>query len=300
MISVLIPVFNTTINKLVDALIKQLYELQIPGEIVIIDDASLDDFKLQNRRVANIQKVSYFELEKNIGRLEIRKSLAEKAQYEWLLYLDSDSEVIGKDFLKSYMKAMSAGQDVIVGGRVYNEERPEKCSQVLHCKYGKQREKMFGRKTAFMTNNFCIKKSVFKKLPDNLSWTGYGHEDTLIGLELEKLEAKIIPINNPVLHGVIEDAEEFMSKSEEALSHLKLLSQYYDHETLRRHVKLFDWYCRLKAFNLTGIVTSLYNINQNKIHINLSSCNPSLKLFDWYRMAKFIDLMRNSRMVKVD
>jgi hypothetical protein len=144
------------------------------------------------------------------------------------LFLDCDSFVISKDFLRSYIVQLQNGDSVICGGRVYPENRPNR-SRLLRWKYGVKKEsktaveRMVNPNKSFMTNNFLIKKSVLLDIQFDEQLTQYGHEDTLFGLELKKAGITITHIENPILNGDIETNEVFLEKSEKALDTLILL-----------------------------------------------------------------------------
>ena len=58
----------------------------------------------------------------NIGRVQNRIFLAEKAQYEWLIYLDVDSEPKKNDYLKKYISKIGSS-DFIFGGNEFKYNR---------------------------------------------------------------------------------------------------------------------------------------------------------------------------------
>jgi hypothetical protein len=161
---------------------------------------------------------------------------------------------------------------------------------MLHWKYGSKREDIINGKPAFLTNNFCISKQLFLQLSFPYDWQGYGHEDSWMGMELERLGADIKMINNPVLHIGVEDAEVFLSKSLQALHNLLKLSEAYNHKLLSNHIKLFRFYTRLRQLRMTGIVRKIFERSKKVLEKNLHSCNPSLLMFDIYRLGSFIQL----------
>lgn len=288
MISVLIPVYNTSVVELVQELSRQLENLDIEGEILVLDDASSEEYRQQNRRITQLARVVYNELEQNAGRLQIRKFLSLEAKYSWLIFLDGDSRIINSSFIKEYADSTQSANDVIIGGRVYQKEKPQDCSRVLHWKYGHDRENIVQRKKGFHTNNFCIKKHFFDQLSFDTSLHGYGHEDTWIGMQLEKIGAKITYIDNPIVHDGIENADVFIQKSLHALQNLSALSRQVTETVLRDHVKLFDHYCKLKRSGMASAVKMIYKRTKKTLEKNLTSCKPSLFLFDFYRLANFI------------
>src|SRR6476659_9659441 len=128
MISILIPVYNLNVIDLVHSLEKQLSLIKERGEIIVLDDASLSDYKQQNQSIAELPHVTYQYLPENVGRLKIREKLAALATYDWLLFIDGDSQIIKDDFLSTYITAIQHNTHVVTGGRIYQSKAPVDCS----------------------------------------------------------------------------------------------------------------------------------------------------------------------------
>ena len=292
MISILIPVFNKDINGLVHSLSNQLASSEINGEIIVIDDASDVYFRNLNHKISDLPFVTYLKLPQNIGRNRIRRQLAEKAKLDWLLFLDGDSKIITKEFISLYQQTILNNVDVIIGGRQYIASAPSECRFRLHWKYGTIREAGYYRGkhnyAGFISNNFLIRKEIFTRLTFIEELNDYGHEDTWIGIQLEKLKAKISFLNNPVLHDGLEDVEDFMEKSRSAVKNLKLLSTIVTDDVLKKHVKLFRYYMLIRKLGLSAFFAGLYSWIQPYANRNIHSCKPSLFLFDLYRLNMLI------------
>lgn len=293
MISILIPAFNQDVNRLVARLSAGFSHLQQAGEIIVMDDGSTPAYQALNSSLATQPFVRYVPHAQNHGRIRIRQMLAEAATCEWLLFLDGDSELVSDDFLPHYYQAIKTNTGVLVGGRTYSTTPPVDCALRLHWKYGAARE---GRRPAgnsqpaFMTNNFCIQAQHFRQLSFDTGGEGYGHEDTWIGIQVEKAAIPVHYIDNPVLHTGLEKNTVFIAKSENALLNLHKLSTSVAPELLARHVKLFRVYQNLRKWNATWIPLWGYKLLKKYITGNLHSCDPSLTLFDLYRLQYFIRL----------
>lgn len=288
MISILVPIYNNLVYELATELSSQLLKLNVAGELIFIDDNSNSVFKEKNKQILKLPKVKYEILDENIGRLEIRKLLETKAKFNWLLFLDGDSKIIKQDFLQTYLYHLDKGNDVIIGGRSYLLKKPKDCSLVLHWKYGTTREDIVKRGRGFMTNNFCIKKEIFQSLKFENTWNGYGYEDTWIGMQLEQKKLNLVYINNKVLHNGLETADIFLEKTKLALKNLNMLSKLYSVETLSRHVLLYKFFYFVQKLKLTSIISSTFQLFKKPILKNLSSCSPSLLIFDFYKLNMFI------------
>ena len=297
MISICIPLHNTPVVSLVHQLAKQAATIPHPVEIVILDDASSSSFQRANSEVNAIHLVSYHTNPDNKGRTFTRSRLASLAAHPWLLYLDADSTIINENFLVDYLPHLSDPNRVITGGRVYASVPPADCRLMLHWKYGtarenKWREKNPGNIQGFQSNNFLVHKDVFTSLvfPEELS--GYGHEDTWMGMELERQGRRVLHINNPVLHNRLEPAEAFLEKSRLALNNLHRLSKTNDEALLKKHVKIYRTYNKWKAGKMLGVITAIYSIFNKLVQNNLRSCSPGLFFFDLYRLNYLIKIFR--------
>lgn len=284
MISILIPVFNVRVYKLVQELSKQLVDFSIEGEILVYDDFSEAGFKSPNSAVKFIKHVTYKELDKNYGRVEIRKLLASDANHEWLLFIDSDSVIVSSSYLKNYVDVLNKQYDVYAGGTVYQSTVPEDCTKRLHWKYGSQRESVKGNRPALHTNNLLIRRSVFLDLEFPSLLKGYGHEDTWLQIKLETLNKKIFFLNNPVLHSGLESADVFLIKTKNALDNLLVLVEVEGVNVVKNRVRLIKLYLLLKKLSLIRFVQRILYKRIEKIEMNLRSCNPSILQFDLYRL----------------
>ena len=256
MLSILIPIYNIAIGQLVADLSSQAQTANIPFEIICLDDASDKSIQLSNQSIQSHPSVFYEILASNVGRSRIRNILARKAQFPNLLFLDCDAKIIRPDFVQKYLYHIHTSQ-VIVGGRMY-PQKPNDQLKHLHWKFGSLREQ--GNESAFQSNNFLIPKSLMSRFPFDETITTYGHEDTLLGHELNQHRITITYINNPVLHNDLIAVEDFLDKQQDALLNLiQVRDRFPDISTrFTRTMKDLDfWYVsnllrpysrRLKAF----------------------------------------------------
>ena len=290
MLSVLIPVYNYSIRNLVNTLHQQLTEANINFEIICFDDGStLEQIVSDNKNIVELPYCFYFQLDKNHGRSYIRNKLAEKAKYDYLLFIDNDSLVVDSSYIKKYLLSISFGHDVIYGGRRHPETIEKDC--ILRWKYGKHREDLLAEKRlknkfkCLIFNNTIIKSSVFDAVKFDLRLNSYGHEDTLLAWQLSLLNAKVAHIDNPVIHDEIDTNITFMAKTKSALNNLKYLQE---HGILDSDFILFlKYYNRLQFFGFVKILSALYSKFHKKFEKHLCSASPSLLIFDIYRFSYF-------------
>ena len=102
-LSILIPEYNCDCTQLVRDLHRQCASAQLPSwEIVVADDGSIDETAVnQNRIIGTWDNCTFIRNEQNMGRAAIRNFLAEKAQYDRLIFIDSDMCIVSEDFRDS-------------------------------------------------------------------------------------------------------------------------------------------------------------------------------------------------------
>lgn len=287
MVSILIPVYNESVIELVQQLKLQAEELKLAYEILIFDDASDLTVKQQNRELATWgANIRYVELERNLGRSEIRNLLFSEAAFDFCIVLDCDSEVVNQQFLQRYLQHKE--EPVIYGGRSYRENPPNDEKKYLRWRYGVDREQIAAadRKNSpyrfFLTNNFAIQKSVVRQVAFDETIKGYGHEDTLFSRDLERLSIPILHIENPLNHIGLENDDVFLEKTKNALKNLLVL--YRKQKISADTIPLLRAYLLLKKSGLVKVWLFFAERLQSKWEKNLTSGKPKLIYFDFYRL----------------
>ncbi len=286
MLSILIPVYNFDVTQFVNDLHRLSMQEKIAFEIIVLDDASDRQFKQQNRQLEQLAYVSYSELPENIGRAAIRNRLAQQATHDYLLFTDCDSKINDDKFIHRYIKNISP-YSLLYGGRNYSSQPPENTDYYLRWIYGVKRETIPAERRkerpwdSFMTNNFLIPRKLFLETGFNEQLiSGYGHEDTLFGLELKKKNISIIHLNNPLQHIGLESVNEFLSKTENGIRNLYTL---YQHDKIDRSVKLIRLFEKLQQTKATPFIANYFIKNKAKITDRLHKRKNTLKWFDVYK-----------------
>lgn len=292
MLSIVIPIFNQDVRPLVYTLMKQCNKLNINYQILCFDDFSDDKFKKMNQELAFKINVNYTEMSENLGRSRIRNWLGKAAYFEYILFLDGDSEVKNRDFIKNYINVLPSDH-VVYGGRIYAPKKPRSKKKILHWKYGSKREALSAKKRQhhpylnFQTNNFLIPEKLFKTLQFDEAVQGYGYEDLLYAFELKKAEIKIMHIDNPVIHLGLEINTDFIRKTENAINNLAILYKSGKIPATRLTKK----YEQLSKYNLLSSFNWSYRKLNEKIKANLLSDDPSITYFNIWKLKLFIDKM---------
>lgn len=289
MLSILIPVYNQDVRQLVIELQEQGDALDIDYQILVYDDFSEPQWREINSELQHKIGVSYIELSDNHGRAKIRNKMAKLARYHNLLYLDGDSGIPSKDFLKNYIPHIHK-IDVLYGGRRYSKSQPENEDKILHWKYGQKRESLPAHQRAkapylnFMSNNFLTTSKVMSLFPFDESIEGYGYEDLLFANELKNKNIPIAHIDNETIHLGLEDKGDFIRKTNKSLSNLAHI--YQRDETFA--TRLINMYRKLKSFRLLPIAKIILTQSQMRHLANLNSKNPSITIFNLWKLGRFI------------
>lgn len=296
MLSICIAIHNWDVNQLVKDLHKQASQLGIPFEILLLDDASDYDFQLKNAHLDYKDNVTYLQSYINLGRSKVRNTLAAKARYEYLLFMDCDTRVSHKDYLKKYLSALPA--DVVSGGYEYRKRRPRK-DCILRWTYGHAREVRPAAERnqhpneSFSTFNFLIKKKIFEKVKFNETLQGYGHEDTLFGLELEDHGIIVKHIDNTLRHEVVCPTKTFLQQTENSIDNLlKIAELVKPTHSLEKSIALLRTYQKLKKLRIVWLYRLFYKITKKIILKNLYSARPKIRLFDLYKLGYLCEKRR--------
>lgn len=236
-LSVLIPVFNQDLSALAGMLREAIAQAGVEAEILLTDDASEPQWQEKNARLASGEALQYIQLPRNVGRAAVRNRLATEARGEWLLFLDGDMELPGPDFIQKYWEQRKA--PLVIGGHRYGA-KPGDPELHFHWCYGSRVEskgaalRQKNPYRSFMTGNFLIRRELFQSIRFDESIAGYGHEDTLFGLEAMKRQVPVLHIDNPAIHRGLMPLEGFLQKNRQAVHNL--LQIYLKEEALRPHL----------------------------------------------------------------
>ncbi|MBA3987024.1 MAG: glycosyltransferase [Flavobacteriales bacterium] len=285
MVSILIPVYNCNVLRLVSELNIQALILDIDYEILVADDCS-PDFKIKNvnRGIEKFENCTYYEFPENKGRSFTRKFLAEKSLHSYLLFLDADVFPKRGTFLADF-DFKNIKTDAIFGGVEYEDTSPA-TNMTLRWKYGKNRES----RTVDQRNKFpylsiisgcmLINRELFLKANSFLE-NKYGI-DILFTYNLEKAKISVKHIDNPVIHYGLETNKIFLEKTKKAIESIIFFEKTGEIPKDFRPIQ--KAYIKLKKNRMTGLFSTIINKFEAKILKNLCSENPSLFLFDLYRL----------------
>ena len=284
MISILIPCFDYNAYPLVSILEKQALMLKIDFEIICIDDGSFSSKNDLNQKINLLTNSKFIESKKNIGRINNRLLLAEKSQYEWLIFLDVDTLPYEDNFLKNYIDELNKGT-LIIGGCTY--KKPDNENFSLRYKFGKFREEISSdirNKNPYKyisSCNFMCKRDVLIDVLASINTISYGN-DYIFGSLIKKKEIDIKHIDNPVLIDNIDENQIFIKKTHHALDNL---ISSYNNKIIKNHsISILKAYIILDSLLMKNIFVKITDLFKNLLNRNLHSKDPNLFLFDLYRL----------------
>lgn len=289
MLSILIPVYNNDVIELVQDLHVQSKAQNIAFEIIVVDDASKQDIKHSNKQLQKNESVYYEELSENVGRSRIRNYLAEKANYDTLIFLDGDSQISeNPNFISTYIGYIKSSV-ILNGGRIYSpSSKTDKT--ILHYTYGSKKEcPTIEKRNKFPTrffhsNNFMVKKALLIDYPFPDMKTGYGYEDLVFATAIENANMQIKHIENPVEHQGLISSEQFIENIHAA--NTNLLDFHNSGDIIE--TPLLKTYNRLKKIGLLKPVRYILSKLNRHLESNLKSKKPSLFYLDLYKLNDFI------------
>ena len=284
MISILIPCFDYNAYPLVSVLEKQALMLKIDFEIICIDDGSFSSKNDLNQKINLLTNSKFIESKKNIGRINNRLLLAEKSQYEWLIFLDVDTLPNEDNFLKNYIEQLNRGT-LIIGGCIY--KKPENENFSLRYKFGKFREEIksdIRNKNPYKyisSCNFMCKRNVLIDVLSSINTISYGN-DYVFGSLVKKMGIYIKHIDNPVLIDKIDENQIFIKKTHDGLDNL--ISSYNNKIIEKHSISILKAYIILDNLLMKNIFIKITDLFKNLLDRNLHSKDPNLFLFDLYRL----------------
>ena len=286
-LSILIPVYNWDCTQLIKDLHFQGLTLGIPYEIIVADDCSTDkELRDKSRLVAEThENCRYFGLPHNIGRAAIRNFMADKSNFDKLLFLDCDAEVKDKQFLKKYMEA-SHRASVVCGGLTHPDEIPMKGQEL---RYLYEKNAAFERSAGFRSQNpylrftsfsFLIEKEAFMKIRFDESYVRYGYEDVQFGHELERNGVSILHIDNPLAHVGLDESASYLNKTRQAVQNA------FDHKNeIGDSSKLLTHYNKVLKLRMGWVFRFIWVFFQKSMEKNLLGPKPKLRIFSLYKLC---------------
>ena len=293
MLSILLPVYNCHCRALVTELQRQCVECGTEFEIIVADDgSSVTSYVEHNLRIERLEGVRYITRKQNVGRSAIRNFLISQAQGEWLLFIDGDLTLDNPHFIRRYLQTKS---NVVVGGiRIGGD--PDIWKDNLRYRYEKayeQKNTLQDRQCHatkhFRTTNFLAHKDIMMEHSFDENFVQYGYEDVLLGKSLAMDNIAITHIDNPITLDFFESNSEFLDKTEQSLRTL-----YTFRNQLKGYSQLLETAEKIKKLHLQKLVYAAYFLVGQRIKKHLQGNNPSIFLFNVYKLMYYIHHEKNT------
>lgn len=285
MLSICIPVFNWDVRELVHSVHQQCTKAEIPFEILVGDDCSTKTEIRDLNESIPLENYRFIGLGQNVGNAEARNILARSAQNNWLLFLDSDMMPAHDNFIDLYLKEIQADDfDIMSGGIVYEENVANEYK--LKWIHGKKTEEQIENKDPYLEirgNNFLVRKEIFLQNPFGGLPESYGYVDTHFGLKLKMSKARVKIIQNPCIHLGLETNEQFVKKYRFSVRNAFWL--HHHHPEMADNLRLIQTYKKIKSLGLVKPIGFIFSFTENLMLKNLHSKNPSLFVFQLYKLG---------------
>lgn len=303
-LSILIPTYNNVCVELVKSLQAQASLLYSSSdslsssshfeyEILVADDGSTDERTIEGNRIINtLPHCRYIERKENVGRAAIRNFLAREAKYTWLLFIDSNMNVISHQYLANYLKEKES--DVVYGGYQIKRDAETRERLKYNLRYifesagtqnGNHLQRQANPYADFHTSNFIVKRSILLKHPFDERFSHYGYEDVLWGKNLKDNHIPILHVNNPLGYEHFIGNMSFLYKTEESLRTL-----YQFRNELQGYSKIIDYAHKLKRWHLYPPCQYLFPLLSLPIKARLTGNKPSIFMFNIYKLLYYIHL----------
>lgn len=297
-LSVLIPCYNGRCVELVESLSALLKREEgrvgLRYEVLVADDGSTDNEAIEyNKKIDSLGNCRYIIRDKNVGRAAIRNFLAREARYEWLLFIDCDMVVRDESYIKRYVN--SPDSPVIYGGYSVKGDH-EKLKGNLRFAYEKKceashiyKERKKNPYRDFHTSNFIVRRDIMLNNPLDERFYYYGYEDVLWGKTLKDNNISIGHIDNPLSFEKFESNTGFIAKTEEGLTTL-----YHFRKELEGYSSIIRYEKKLRRLGMIPAVALINKTLSKHIKRNLQGNNPSIFLFNIYKICFFCNLLNKS------
>lgn len=288
MLSILILSYDYDLYSLVIKLQNECCSLGLEFEILCSDDNSKEHFR--NNSIGDIDNCHYIKQSANIGRSRTRNFLIDRATYDTVIMIDSDTYPVTNNFVANYLSIISKNEKAIIsGGLKYKNEKPRE-TELLRWVYGQAREAIPAKKRQLnpykytLCSNICFNKNHLNGIGFPQTVHGYGYEDFVFFRQLEKENREIIHLDNAVFHLKLDTSTEFLDKT---VLGIRTLKQLLDDGIVDSHATLLSRsQIILKKLHFQKIFHYFFKKYEPMIKANLISNNPKIHLLDIYKLGK--------------
>ncbi len=142
----------------------------------------------------------------------------------------------------------------------------------------------------FRTSHLFTPKSIMLQVPFDEKIKRSGYEDLLFGRQLKERGVEVRHTNIEAYNGDIEDNSSFLQKTH---GHLNTLWQMQDER--QGYSTLLSLHARIKRLHMLWAVKAMFKLTGSIIRRNLLGNNPSIRLFQFYKLGYFASLPRKEQ-----
>lgn len=289
MLSILIPTYNYNAHPLVSELHRQAENEGIVYEVLCFDDGSTLEI-VENQKINSLTNSTFKKFDSNIGRTAIRNLMAQKASFEYLLFLDADMFPKSADFLKNYVAELHISKDsqAVFGGCAYNSLNQKR--DLLRFRYGQKREEqpaILRNKKPYKniySGNVLIHKPLFIATNTILK-SRYGL-DLFFSSQLHRIKCIPKHIDNEVYHNGLESNAAFLKKSKEGVKTIWWL--YKNNHISEEQSQLIVAHRWLKKWKVVKLFRVLGSVFIDPVERLLKKNKAPLVFFDFYRLYYYV------------
>ena len=233
-LSVLVPVRDTDVTRLVDRLGREVLARRLPVDVHLYDDASDGQTLARNTQIVTRAQCSGLDIHmhgstRNLGRAGARNALVQHSQGRQLLFLDADVLPDEPDFLRRYL-SVDSGSAAVCGGISYRQCERVDAAHRFYLRYSGSASVATASQRSMLpwawtfTANVLIARATFERMPFDAGFQGYGYEDLEWGLRLHQA-GLLRHIDNPVSHMGLLSKPTLARKTSEAAANLVRFAQ---------------------------------------------------------------------------
>ncbi|SKB36891.1 Glycosyltransferase involved in cell wall bisynthesis [Salegentibacter holothuriorum] len=286
MISIITPSFNRAylLPRMIESVLRQTFK---NWELIIMDDGSTDNTK-EVVEAYNDSRIKYFYTE-NSGAADKRNQGVEKSQYEFIIFLDSDDEVVS-NWLTEFVHQIRKNKANIVscGGQKCNS-KGEVIGTILPVNLGPLFQNI---KANFMAGSILYHKRYFIEsggFDRNLK-SGQ-HTDLFLRIitDIPEIELKVFTINKPLVRVYLHTGTRIRHDNNAVYSGTVLFIKKHK-KLLTNNPAIFSQY--LSIAGVSAIRTKKYK-EANSFFYQAIKCNKgNLKLY-FQLIVSFIPFFRD-------
>lgn len=193
--SIVIPSYNrcSLLQIIIPILLDQINELNINGELLVIDDSSTDDTKdFLSEVFFQSNKFRYIINEKNLGISKTRNLLIHNSIGKFIIFCDSDV-IPSKNWLKEHLSILENNPNSISQGKLILTNKINNLESINPNPLTDNSRAFFDTANVGIFRKILIDNNCFDE-----SFSKYGWEDLELGFRLKKNNIKLIRNNNAI------------------------------------------------------------------------------------------------------